>query len=87
MEGQPLGEEHVQIVRRHDVVLPLVRRAGQEEAQDLERHQPRRLAARPQQFEDGAHALFGVERRHHRRRELGQQRHQQLQHVVDVVIL
>lgn len=71
VERQPLGEEHVQIVWGHDVVLPLVRRPGQKEAEDLQSHQPSGLTSRTEQFEDSTDALLGVEGRHHGRRKLG----------------
>ena len=86
MQGKPLGQEHVEIVRRHDVILPLVRGTGQEEAEDLERHQPSGLTGRSDQLKNGADALFGVESRDHGGRELGQEGHQQLQDVVDVIV-
>lgn len=40
MDGEPVGEQHVQVVRRHDVVLALVRRTRQEETENLQGHEP-----------------------------------------------
>ena len=55
---QPLDQQRVEVAGVHDVVLALVRRAAEEEAEQLERLQPDRLALRAQHLEDGPHAAL-----------------------------
>ena len=82
VKGQSVGQEHVEVVRSHDVIFALVRRTGQEEAKNLESHEPCRLAGRGNQLEDGTHSLLSVEGRYHGSGEFRQQRHEQLKHVL-----
>ena len=86
MHSQLLDEQHVKIVRSHDIVLALVRRPRQKESEYLERHQAGRLTGRSDQFEYGTNSLLRIESRHHGGRELGQQSHEQLEHIVNVLI-